>query len=1451
MGFLRSLAAVDVQDFIQNVTSVSNRYKNSFHGWKALATSCLIQLLLDSSPSKISSNQLSEIIVPFINKILDCRVQLKPYIPPQFSNIQDFESWIENEKVAIQSTKNNLENYANEKEEFIESQLTKVIRKDHLEKASQTCQEIRCVMNNLTQAEQNLLEIPPNNELASVSGGGKIFREIEDMLNFDRFQGFFKESFIRVLNQRQCTLNEVQKIMLDQGDPKTDSIADQLAFYTSMKKTLEKRELTQYSNAIDEKVTNLTSANVIMEWALEAINDMEAILKSGDMKQLVEDKEGIITETKNWKTQANTRLLQLEEVKQVQNSTIGQIRDKLEQINELADSICTKISEQSDTAKEDNIQAFTEKEQLIANSLQSILLALQGIKIEGSTLAAIEKASSNVEKILNDCEHLEKQKNEYVRLGQCVKDYHQSGADSIKDICLKWERVTNLLRDQRAKSQSLIQMWNQTESLKRGFSEDLDRFIEMYPDSFIVQENDVELASVSGNSKIFREIEDETKLYSLQEECKESIEVLRRMRHNFEQLFKCQKQLIHEMQTVPSFDTNQLKRELAQIQQKYAEMCTKQKERLFNLNKCITLLQNAEKEIKMMDQMKSQAQNPNGNLIKSMQEALTVAERAKKLVETMNEEILPKLNLNLIFLKSISEKINQFMEEGGNENETNEIMSSTQNIEKQLASVEFQMTQQYIDFKNHLSILNNLREVFEKIEAFEFDPSSSKNHKPVLKSYVQNVHRKFVKKAEELFSLVKPLENLDRNLLHDKSKNDNKFSIDLGLLKDLVLTEISLNKSFALIKKVDDDVGQNTKHLSHVLDVLEQLEHLQNDAKEAANVLQKTRQIVTDLQQQTGTGNWIPILEFVLNIVDNVVQEIVQDNAFEQVIDDIETELKETNDIQDYRLKYGKLSSLCWRLPRASEIQSNANGVLNEKMFAIFDQIVNLMQQDLKNMNENITEGESHQWLKSWLQASIDEMGFGEPFTDITHVVQGVDQTLILLNSSQYASLCVEYLNSWNMKLTNLKSNLRTDSSTKHEDWVNQLSKVESDLNGLFEEVSNDNPVQPDDVVILSRIDEMNSKLQRQMHDCRMYLAQLRSFEEKANELFSSLDTFEHLSQIQEQRRDLEQRSNRILDETAKSLNLINVTTYLKNLLIKLDEAIQTRKTSEDTVNGIVFRTKELVALGTMRPEFEDLSKALLIDINDITEANLSEHQNEQIQSCLDEVTSLLDEYEAQNALNSDMMEIAELHEELTAWLKDVEDSLQTSLDLKCNLEEKRKQLDEYKEIHADIEAHEKLVSMVFDKTSKLMAKNNDFSLATYLTSIQSLFETIKIKSSKLISQMQECIQDQEDYEHDLSSFTDFLTEQAQVLKQVLSTNTCKDSNLDINSAILMMLNKIEEGNALIIDLEDALNDVLTCTSEEGKETLEIEFKQLFSMWTKHLRQIQDLKNSLSFNQIA
>ena len=191
-----------------------------------------------------------------------------------------------------------------------------------------------------------------------------------------------------------------------------------------------------------------------------------------------------------------------------------------------------------------------------------------------------------------------------------------------------------------------------------------------------------------------------------------------------------------------------------------------------------------------------------------------------------------------------------------------------------------------------------------------------------------------------------------------------------------------------------------------------------------------------------------------------------------------------------------------------------------------------------------------------------------------------------------------------------------------------------------------------------------------------------------------------------------------------------------------------------------------------------------------------------------------------------------------------MEDALQKSLDLKSSLDDKRKQLEEYHEIHNDIEAHEKLVSMVFEKTSKLMTQTNDFSLSAYLTSIQSLFETIKLKSSKLIQQMGECIQDQEDYEERLINFTDFLTQQAHYLKEILSVKS-QDPGFDVKSSLTVLIQRIDEGNALIMDLEDALADVSASTSDEGKNTLEVEFKQISLMWTKHLKQIQDLKGSM------
>ena len=95
-------------------------------------------------------------------------------------------------------------------------------------------------------------------------------------------------------------------------------------------------------------------------------------------------------------------------------------------------------------------------------------------------------------------------------------------------------------------------------------------------------------------------LKDASEIFKLQEETKASIDVLRKMRHNFEMFFKCQKQLIHEMQTVPSFDTGSLKKELMNIQQRYAELCTHQKEKLFVINKLIKTWDNVKNEMDLL-----------------------------------------------------------------------------------------------------------------------------------------------------------------------------------------------------------------------------------------------------------------------------------------------------------------------------------------------------------------------------------------------------------------------------------------------------------------------------------------------------------------------------------------------------------------------------------------------------------------------------------------------------------------------------------------------------------------------------------------------------------------------------------------------------------------------------------------------------------------------------------
>ena len=308
------------------------------------------------------------------------------------------------------------------------------------------------------------------------------------------------------------------------------------------------------------------------------------------------------------------------------------------------------------------------------------------------------------------------------------------------------------------------------------------------------------------------------------------------------------------------------------------------------------------------------------------------------------------------------------------------------------------------------------------------------------------------------------------------------------------------------------------------------------------------------------------------------------------------------------------------------------------------------MQFDLNSIHDSIT----CDWLKSWLHSSIEEMCLTEPFTDVTQVVQCLDQTLILLNSAKYATLCLENNQKWTHQLSQIKTNLSFASNRGAEYlWTSSVPNAEKELNQLFDTVAS-KPLQPDDVVMLSTIDEMACSLEKDMNVCRNFLAQLRYFEEKSNELLASIESsiVIDVNQLTQFSEEIQSKFNS-LETLAKETQILSPMDHVRDLMGKTQQVITEKRSSVETVRVIVERTTELKELGIDDDEFESLARDLLQDLNDLNEdVKLTEQQNEQIQSCLDEVTSLLEEYEASESLNADMLEIAQLHEELTIWLK-------------------------------------------------------------------------------------------------------------------------------------------------------------------------------------------------------
>lgn len=128
--------------------------------------------------------------------------------------------------------------------------------------------------------------------------------------------------------------------------------------------------------------------------------------------------------------------------------------------------------------------------------------------------------------------------------------------------------------------------------------------------------------------------------------------------------------------------------------------------------------------------------------------------------------------------------------------------------------------------------------------------------------------------------------------------------------------------------------------------------------------------------------------------------------------------------------------------------------------------------------------------------------------------------------------------------------------------------------------------------------------------------------------------------------------------------------------------------------------------------------------------------------------------------LDQCLMQFAEFslsHEQLTAWLRDVERAMHQHTELKCTLEEKRAQLQNHKIMHQEIMSHQSLVESVCDKAQQLVDQTKDTSLNVFLPSIKQLFHNIVAKSKDLLENLDDCVEKHHKFNLQVKSFSDWL----------------------------------------------------------------------------------------------
>ncbi|XP_013784499.1 nesprin-1-like, partial [Limulus polyphemus] len=515
-------------------------------------------------------------------------------------------------------------------------------------------------------------------------------------------------------------------------------------------------------------------------------------------------------------------------------------------------------------------------------------------------------------------------------------------------------------------------------------------------------------------------------------------------------------------------------------------------------------------------------------------------------------------------------------------------------------------------------------------------------------------------------------------------------------------------------------------------------------------------------------------------------------------------------------------------------------------------------------------------WLKT-IKATVDqpgEHGGVEILKSKLEAISGVlaeqnigSQKLNELGETKEKILCQTHSSG--------HENINKELNSLHDQWQNFLSRCEAVRENVSSRVDKWN--QSNDTLL--QLEEWQAAKESQLRDqplrnsTETKMQQLNRIKDLEAEIISKEEEFTlATSQVQQ-----------ISGETTLGPRLAKVNSryqMLKNLVKeatgkweqfvqehqgfdkKLEDLQASLDEPETEMTKLTLLTGDITMLQTRKTELEALIEQLSqhsSQIENISEAGerLYPHTSpdgreeirQQIRSVRDKWDSLNEQASlALRKLDSCQQQIKSFHqgqEQLIRWLQDVELAIEQHTEAKGTLQEKRAQLQNHKVVYQDIVSHKAAVDTVCDKSEQLTSLTQDDSLHGQVQNLKDKYQTMSTKSQDLLTWLDKCVSEHQQYLDLCKAFQDFLLGHQQKLQECRDTAGEKRTIQSRLTTLRELRTQEKEGDSKMQSLCDQCHEVCMHTSEYGADVLRREVQEMRDSWSQHTTSTLEAEHNL------